>query len=266
MTLVSQGQAYSSVIDDRTKLAWLAVLVIDLFLFIDPVLQFSVLVAISLFAWIAGKRGDVDFKAMIIALKVLGTMLVVVVIVQAFVFSGDTLIFSFDLFQWTLRFTVEGAIFGLVVASRFVSISIAFMMFFMTTSAYKLCRSLYKLRVPYKYAYLFPMALDRFPRMVELMNSIETAQATRGFELETGSIWQKIKNILPIMIPLVIISLREAGNMSVALELRRFGLAKEVTFFHDQQLTPLDKWLLSAAGATLVFTIGLKLYLAIVGS
>jgi len=258
VTAMSQAARGQAGIDDRTKLALLTTILVLLFLFENPVFQFLVLALMVGLAFLLARAGHISFRAIITGIKVLASMLIVVVILQGFLQPGSHVLFSLPIFRWTIRFTLEGLLFGLVMASRFTSISIGFMMFFMTTSAYDLCRALFKMGVPYKYAYLVPMALDRFPRMVEVMGTIEMAQATRGFELETGSLWQKIKNIMPILIPLVITCLREAGNMSIALELKGFGRATKVTFLDDCTTNHFDRLLIWVSGLALLAGIVAK--------
>jgi energy-coupling factor transport system permease protein len=246
-------------VDSRTKLAWLGTLLVVLFLFTTPEVQFVALGLVLGLALAGSRRGYFRLGALILALKILAGMLVVVLLLQGFIHGGEHVLFGLSVFRWQARFTLEGLLFGAVTVSRFITISLAFMMFFLTTDAYALSLALYKLRIPYKYAYLMPMALERFPKMVELMNEIEFAQATRGFDIQSGGVWQKFKNIMPILIPLVIMSLREAGNMSVALELKGFGRAEKVSFLHDRQLTRLDGLLIWLAGTTLLVALVVKI-------
>jgi energy-coupling factor transporter transmembrane protein EcfT len=89
------------------------------------------------------------------------------------------------------------------------------------------------------------------------MNEIEFAQAVVSISRQRGM--AKFKNIMPILIPLVIMSLREAGNMSVALELKGFGRAEKVSFLHDRQLTRLDGLLIWLAGSTLLVALVVKI-------
>ncbi len=249
----------SSQIDPRTKLAWLTVLLVLVFAFVVPALQFTILLLVVGMAIVGGRRGDFNSREMFIALKFLAGMLIIVVLLQGFLKPEGHVILSFPLLKWNAILTFEGLIYGLVIASRFVVVSLAFMMFFMTTSPYSLSLALYKLGLPYKYAYLLPMALDQFPRMVTLTGAIEDAQASRGFLIEKGGIWQKFKNLIPIMIPLVVLALREAGNMSIALELKGFGRTNSVAFLYEQQLSSWDRLLLLLAGAVVVTIVVLKI-------
>lgn len=257
-TLSLASRTDTSHIDPRTKLAWLGVLLILVFAFVVPAVQFPILAFVVAMSITGGLRGNFNSREMFVALKFLAGMLIVVVVLQGFLKPEGHVILSFPLFKWTAILTYEGLVYGLVIASRFVVVSLAFMMFFITTSPYSLCLALYRLGLPFKYAYLLPMALDQFPRMVTLAGTIEDAQASRGFLIERGGLWQKFKNMIPIMIPLVVLSLREAGNMSVALELKGFGRTNTVTFLYEQSLSSLDRILLIAAGAVTISSLVIK--------
>ncbi len=263
MANISLTRSTLSGIDVRAKLAWIIALFFIVFLFEESAVQFAAIGALGIIGLVGVISKKLQAKPLLAALKVLISMLVIVVLLQAFIYSGRTILFSFPIFSWTARFTLEGLIYGLAMASRFITISLAFVMFFMTTSAYNLSVGLYKLGIPYKFAYLVPMALDRFPGMVTLTQTIQYAQAVRGFGIEMGSIMQKIKNFMPILIPLVVLSMREAGYMAIALELRGFGRKEKIVFLFDQELKWFDRLLLLGAGLFLVIVIGIKIGLVL---
>jgi energy-coupling factor transport system permease protein len=49
------------------------------------------------------------------------------------------------------------------------------------------------------------------------------AQKSRGLELEKGNLLKRIKNHIPILIPLIVTAIRRSMEMAEALESRGFG-------------------------------------------
>jgi energy-coupling factor transport system permease protein len=246
-------------LDPRTKLAWLVLVIVVLFLFDDPIIQLAVAGMVLATAIFGSLTRQFQFKSFLGAAKALLGMLLMMIILQGFLKKGDTVLFSFPIFNWRLSFYLEGMLFGLVIASRFITISFAAMMFFITTSAYQLSIALNRMGISFKYAYLASMALERLPRTIGILNEIENAQASRGLDIEGGNFLRKIMNILPLLIPLVIISLRDADRMSLALEVRGFGQIREVTFLYDLNFRLLDKILTILAGCLMLVILMIKI-------
>ncbi len=246
-------------IDPRTKLAWLIVVIVTLFLYDDPAVQLVIAGLVLAFAAAGSITKHFIFRSFIGAFRALFGMLLMIVILQGFLRAGPTRLFTIPIFNWRIPFYQEGMIFGLVIASRFITISFAAMMFFITTSAYQLSIALNRLGISFKYAYLASMALERLPRTLGILSEIENAQASRGLDIEGGNIWRKIMNILPILIPLVIISLRDADRMSLALEIRGFGRTKTVAFLYDLNFRRMDKILTFLAGCVLSAIVIIKI-------
>ena len=85
---------------------------------------------------------------------------------------------------------------------------------------------------------------------MEAQNIID-AQQSRGYEMETSGFINQVKNLFPLLVPLIICSIKRAFNVAEALESRAFGSKKERTFFHSINYSVKD-WL---------FTICLLIFL-----
>ena len=241
-------------LDPRAKIAWVAVVILALFLFEIPAVQFTATGAVLAVLVAGSLTGRLRSRLLLATLQGLLGMMVLVILLQGFLRGGQTELFGFPLFGGRARFTLEGMTLGLVVAARLTSISLAFLMFMTTTPAYDLSVALYKLGIPYKYAFLVSMAFDRSPQAVARTRDIANAQSARGFDLESGGPLQKVRNLLPILVPLVVMSLRQANDISVALELKGFGDPSEVKFIDDLVFRPLDR-LVTGLAALLAVTM-----------
>ena len=64
------------------------------------------------------------------------------------------------------------------------------------------------------------IALRFIPTLIEETDKIMSAQKARGADFETGSLLQRAKALIPILVPLFISSFRRADELAVAMECR----------------------------------------------
>jgi len=77
------------------------------------------------------------------------------------------------------------------------------------------------------------------------------AQQSRGYEMQEKGLINQIKNLFPLLIPLIICSIRRAFNVAEALESRAFGSTKERSYYYTIKYSFKD-W---------IFTLYLILFL-----
>lgn len=127
------------------------------------------------------------------------------------------------------------AIFGTSLVSslaftlRFFAIMSSFSFFFMTTSADDLGLALEQVHVPYSISFTFTTAVRLVPTMAIDAQTVVDAQRSRGLELDKGNFIKRIKNYIPILIPLIISAIRRSVELAEALESRAFGATEERT-------------------------------------
>jgi energy-coupling factor transport system permease protein len=86
------------------------------------------------------------------------------------------------------------------------------------------------------------------------------AQKSRGLELEKGSFMKKIRNYIPILIPLIICAIRRSIELAEALESRAFGAANKRTPVMTLKMKPSDYAVIVLTLASLAFLTYLNLY------
>ena len=69
-------------------------------------------------------------------------------------------------------------------------------------------------------AMMMTIALRFIPTLIEETDKIMSAQKARGADLESGNLLQRIKALIPILIPLFVSSFRRAYDLAVAMECR----------------------------------------------
>ena len=134
--------------------------------------------------------------------------------------------------------------FSYAVAMIFrISIMItAFSLFFLTVHPNDLALSLISMKVPYEIAFSFSLAFRFVPTIAIEAQNIMDAQQSRGYEMQQKGFISQVKNLFPLLIPLIICSIRRAFNVAEALESRAFGSEKERTFYYTIKYTWKD-WL-----------------------
>jgi energy-coupling factor transport system permease protein len=106
---------------------------------------------------------------------------------------------------------------------RFFTIMSAFSFFFMTTSADDLGLALEQIHVPYSISFTFTTAVRLVPTMAVDAQTVVDAQRSRGLELDKGNFMKRVRNYIPILIPLIISAIRRSVELAEALESRAFG-------------------------------------------
>jgi len=84
-----------------------------------------------------------------------------------------------------------------------------------------LLRPLNKIRVPvHEVAMMMSIALRFIPILLEETDKIMKAQIARGADLDTGNIFQRVKAMVPILVPLFVSAFRRANDLAMAMEAR----------------------------------------------
>jgi energy-coupling factor transport system permease protein len=94
--------------------------------------------------------------------------------------------------------------------------------------------------LPYKYAFTLATAIRFIPLFMSEMAGIMEAQTARGVEFDTGSFFKKMKLILPLCVPLLMISVRKIDGTAVAAEVRGFNLRTRSSGYKSYPLRAAD--------------------------
>lgn len=112
---------------------------------------------------------------------------------------------------------------------RFIVLVSSFSIFFLTTSPDHLGLALEQTGIPYEFSFAFTTAVRFVPVLAEEAQTIMDAQKARGLELEQGNFLTRIKNYIPILIPLIVSSIRRSLELAEAMESRAWGATKKRT-------------------------------------
>lgn len=221
---ITLGQYYpeQSVIhrlDARTKILGTLLYIIEIFL-VNSFAGFG-LVILALGVLIGISRVPVRF--IFKGLKAVVFIILLTFVLNLFMFDGTVL------WHWKfLTITYEGMYRSCFMALRLILLIIGTSMLTLTTKPMELTDGLERLLKPFnrfglpshEIALMMSIALRFIPTLLEETDKIMKAQQARGADFESGSLIQRVKNMIPILIPLFVGSFRIAQDLALAMEAR----------------------------------------------
>jgi len=146
---------------------------------------------------------------------------------------------------------------------RFIVLVESFSIFFLTTSPDHLGLALEQTHVPYEFVFAFTTAVRFVPVLAEEAQTIMDAQKARGLELERGSFLKRIRNYIPILIPLIVSAIRRSLELAEAMESRAWGATKNRTNLYVLKMHKGDFVLVAITFSVLAAAIYIRLFIRI---
>ena len=156
---------------------------------------------------------------------------------------------------------VSDLYYALAMAFRFLVIVSSFSIFFLTTSPDDLGLALEQSHFPYEFSFAFTTAIRFVPELAKEAQIIVDAQRSRGLELEGGNILKRIRNYIPILIPLIVSAIRRSMELAEAMESRCFGAVKMRTSLHVLKIRSLDYLVITVTILVLAVSVYIRFYI-----
>jgi len=129
---------------------------------------------------------------------------------------------------WFLTIYAEGVRYAVLMAVRVMALIAGTSLLTYTTSPIvltdaieQLLKPLGKLHFPvHELAMMMSIALRFIPTLIEETDKIMNAQKARGAQLDTGKMTDRVKALVPVLIPLFISAFRRADELAMAMECR----------------------------------------------
>jgi len=118
--------------------------------------------------------------------------------------------------------TAEGVDFAAQVILRLFVVALALTIFGLTTEPRAFVVDLERRGLPPRVAFAAAATLEAIPSTIERALAIQAAQRARGLDTE-GSVAARIGGVMPLVGPVILSSLTEVEERSLALEVRAFG-------------------------------------------
>ena len=159
------------------------------------------------------------------SLKPILPIILFTAVLNIFFVSGE----GDPLFRWSfITIYAEGIRYAVIMGVRVAALIAGTSLLTYTTSPIvltdaieALLRPLNRLRFPvHELAMMMSIALRFIPTLIEETDKIMNAQKARGAMLDTGKLTERVKALVPVLIPLFISAFRRADELAMAMECR----------------------------------------------
>ena len=207
-------------LDPRTKLIMLVVYIVALFMasgWLSYALMFAFL------AWVV-KKSTIPPKSIVKGMKPLVMILIFTGVLNLFFTQEGELLVD----VWVIRIYSGGLSRAILMVLRILMlISCTFLLTYttspiaLTDGLEALMNPLKKIGVPvHELSMMMCIALRFIPTLIEETDKIMCAQKARGADFENGTLMERAKALIPILVPLFISAFRRADELATAMECR----------------------------------------------
>lgn len=245
--------------DPRMKLLLTIGYIVMLFLVQNPV-GFALCAVFLTTAYLIAK---IPVKMIAKSIRPILPIILFTGLLNLFFIEGDP-IFSW----WVFKLTKQGIYISATMAVRIVLLIAGSSLLTYTTSPIALTDAIERLLSPlravhfpaHELAMMMSIALRFIPTLIEETDKIMSAQKARGADLESGSLLQRAKALIPIMIPLFISAFRRAEELALAMECRCYHGGEGRTKLHVLKYERRDHTALALGILILALVIALRAF------
>ena len=226
-------------LDPRTKILAILVYMVSLFI-VNNFYGLLGMMAISILVVTVSK---VPIKFFFRGLKMIIFIVLLTVALQMFMTPGEVI------WQWSfLKITKEGIRQAVFMGTRLVLLISITSILTLTTTPIALTDGIERLLKPFQrigvpaheLAMMMSIALRFIPTLVEETDKIMKAQAARGANFDTGNLIEKVKALVPLLVPLFLSAFQRADELAIAMEARCYHGGTNRTRLKALQYTRKD--------------------------
>ena len=242
--------------DPRTKILFLIIFITAIFLS----KTFYALGFCALVFAIVACVSKIPFKSLLKSVKAVLFLLIFTAILNLFFQKEGEVVF-----EWTvIKLTKEGLYATAFLAVRLFLLVLSSSLLTLTTTPVSLTDGLESLLTPLKWvkfpvhdlALVMSIALRFIPILTDETARIMNAQKARGADFESGSLADRVKSIVPILIPLLVSAFRRADELGDAMDARCYSGSVNRTKYKKLTFTWRD---LVAGFVMIVLLVGVLL-------
>lgn len=235
------GKSIMHRLDPRVKIVLLLALIVLIFCTFNYISLAITTLTVFLIVLLSG----VPVKLYLKSLKMVIFIVIFTSVINLFYGAGDP-VWQFGF----LKITAAGIQNTVNVCFRITSLVLASTSLTFTTSPTDLTDAIERLMKPlnligvkvHEIAMMMTIALRFIPTLLEETDKIMQAQKARGADMESGNIIQRIKALIPVLIPLFVSAFRRAYDLATAMECRCYNGGQGRTRMKSLHMQSLDIW------------------------
>jgi energy-coupling factor transport system permease protein len=216
------GNSVIHKLDPRTKIILATLFIVAVFSANNPV-AFATLLLVTLILVCISR---ISLKVIFKSIKPIVAILIFTAVINVFMTAGEG---EPLLSWWIIKIYPEGIARAVLMVVRVVVLIVGTsVLLTYTTSPISLTDGIEALLSPMKkiglpvhtFAMMMSIALRFIPTLIEETEKIMNAQKSRGADFTSGSLIQRAKALIPILIPLFVSSFKRAEELATAMECR----------------------------------------------
>lgn len=209
-------------LDPRSKLGFVLLFAVFIFLANNWLTYFLLSLVLAIAAWL----GRIAPAYLLRGLKPVWFLILFTILLHLFTTKGGAIYVEWG---W-LTIEERGVRQALFMAVRLTLLVLVSSFLTLTTSPLDLTEGMERLLAPLKklgvpvheIALMVSIALRFIPTLLEETDKIIKAQTSRGADFESGNLLTRVRNLVPIVVPLFISAFRRAEDLALAMEARGY--------------------------------------------
>lgn len=216
------GKSFIHRLDPRTKILIIFFFVIFVF-FANNVWSYSLLIFFTLMTVFITR---VPLRFIVKGLTPIWFLIIFTMMLHVFLTKEGPVVFEI----WTLSIHLGGIKQGSIISLRFFLLVLMTSLLTLTTTPIDITDAIESLLHPFKkvkfpvheLALMMSISLRFIPTLMQETDKISKAQASRGVDFRTGPMKERIKAIIPLLIPLFVSAFKRAEELAMAMEARGY--------------------------------------------
>lgn len=247
------GHSFLHHLDPRTKIFFVFVVMILIFTSNHYLSYTWILLFILIGIWTA----NVSLLYTLKISKQIWMIILLTAFLHLWLTQGGEVILQFSI----ITIYEEGLKKAVFVSFRFVLLVLTASLLTFTTSTIDLIDGIEAILKPFtrfgfpahEFALMMSITLRFIPLLWEEMEKVKKAQLARGSKLDQGWIWERLKYLIPLFVPLFLSILRRSDELAQAMESRCYRGDQNRTKFRQLSFSHADGM---ALGVMLILILG----------
>ncbi|MFC2949244.1 energy-coupling factor transporter transmembrane component T family protein [Virgibacillus sediminis] len=239
-------------LDPRTKITLIFFYVLIVF-FANTVASYTIITGFALASMLVSK---VPVRFVLKGLTPVWFLIVFTFILHLFVTREGEVFFDF----WVFEFYTGGVVQGFAISMRFFLLILVTSLLTLTTTPIEITDAVEELLAPLKkvkfpvheLALMMSISLRFIPTLMQETEKISKAQASRGVDFRSGTIKDRAKAVVPLLVPLFVSAFKRAEELAMAMEARGYQGGEGRTKLRELKIEPRDIWVILLFAAVVI--------------